>query len=456
MTFFLYVIVAITVAFIDGWAPTRSGEDVVFRLGIGRIYLMEWLIYGLLAAYVLDWVIGESTKNRSTLFERTALDKPLQRFGLLLPAFAVYGLLHGNPLQEAVGYFEWRSLFLAIVFYSLLASILNTPEKAKRLFHWFLGLCALKGGYYLFFYLSGIPYPLEQVIGAGPVDEGAENAMFIFAGLPAISLWLFRGHKRTPLQEFAPWAALLLAANLMISAKRTIQGGLIVGLAFLFLRMPWRRVLRHAAVAAAVISVLVLVLSAASGKADTGVSASVSRFDEIGNFIETGDLFAGGGEGETLAFHLLDYVDAWNEITQRPILGSGFGSQYERWYTTLPAVGGQLSGYNTGMVHSQYLYFWWKMGLPGLLAFGALVLGYFRFVKSRSFALPLTETQAVALGLYAAVWAELSMDFWGAQWIGNTKNPLVIFLGMALTVCLLREKASLPNTHERLPQLGKT
>jgi hypothetical protein len=30
------------------------------------------------------------------------------------------------------------------------------------------------------------------------------------------------------------------------------------------------------------------------------------------------------------------------------------------------------------------------------------------------------------------------MEFWAAQWIGNTKTPVVIFLSMALAIGFLR------------------
>jgi hypothetical protein len=40
------------------------------------------------------------------------------------------------------------------------------------------------------------------------------------------------------------------------------------------------------------------------------------------------------------------------------------------------------------------------------------------------------------------------MEFWGAQWISNTKNPLVIFLNLALAVGFLnllkRDEVSTP------------
>jgi hypothetical protein len=42
------------------------------------------------------------------------------------------------------------------------------------------------------------------------------------------------------------------------------------------------------------------------------------------------------------------------------------------------------------------------------------------------------------LGIYAAVWADAAMEFWGSQWIANTKTPIVIFLSMAIAIGFLR------------------
>src|SRR5947209_20384852 len=73
-----YAVVAITVIFVDGWAPTRSSDDVPFRLGIGRMYLMEFPIYLLFLAYLLrNWMRSERRTGKR-LFVATPLDSPLR------------------------------------------------------------------------------------------------------------------------------------------------------------------------------------------------------------------------------------------------------------------------------------------------------------------------------------------------------------------------------------------
>jgi hypothetical protein len=451
MSFLLYLIVGVIVIFIDGWAPTREPDEVIFRLGIGRVYLMEWLVYGLLAMYIFDWFMNSNPRKQRKLFAATPLDKPLLLFGLMLPAFGIYGLLRGNPFQAAFGYWEWRSLFLAIVFYFLCTSILDTSEKALRLFDWFLLLCAAKATYYLVFYLLGIPYPFEKIIGAGPFDEGPETMMFVFAALAAISLWLFRGESRTRLQSIAPWAALVLTANLAISAKRTVQIGLVLGLIVLGLHLPWRKLIRSASVAiVAAILFTTLLGIANSGSAATGVSASVSRYGEVLDFIQDPGRLS--TPGETFAFHVLDLFDVWGEITQHPVLGTGFGSQYSRDLTLLPSVGGEGLGLEAGMVHDQYLYLWWKMGAVGLIAFLYLFGSILRFFKQATPSIPLSELEAISMGLYAAFCADVFMELLAPQWFASTKVAILILMCMAVGVCFARVKVR--NTKDRPPLLA--
>jgi O-antigen ligase len=250
---------------------------------------------------------------------------------------------------------------------------------------------------------------------------------------------LFQVDRFSKFHNFARWAALVLISNLAISSKRSVQVGLFVGIVVLAFHLPWRRVVRYAVVAAIATSLFVMLLGINSaGTNATGVSASVSRYGEILNFID--NPARSSESGETLAFHLLDLVDVWNEIIQRPLLGAGFGSHYQRELTLLPTVGGEGLGYDTGMVHNTYLYIWWKMGVLGLFGFFGIIAGYFRYIRKMIPGYAFSETRAVAVGLYAAIWADLSMEMWGAQWVTNTKDPFVIFMALALPICLLKQK----------------
>src|SRR6185437_5759325 len=161
----IYIIVAFAVLCIDGWAPNRSPEDVVFRLSIGHIYIMEFAVYGSLASYFVRRALDKRPVSDRRFFAVTPLGTPLKVFAALLPLFAIYGLALGNATKEALGYEEWRSLFMAIVLYFLLTTIIRTREESLKLFWWFLGLNTILGLFSLALYFLGSQGPLPLIFG---------------------------------------------------------------------------------------------------------------------------------------------------------------------------------------------------------------------------------------------------------------------------------------------------
>jgi hypothetical protein len=432
----IYIILAAALIFIDGWTPTRSPEDVVFRLGLGRVYIMEIAVYGLLLMYSLKRGFGSNRAPQRPLFSRTPLGRPILALAALLPVFACYGLVRGNPLQDAVGYYEWRCLFLAIVFYFLVVTLVDTGAKATHYFSWFIVLIATKATYSLLIYLLQIEGPFRYGLGSGPVDEGPENYMFVFGALAAISLLLFAREMSTGRKTIVWLTAVVTVINILVSEKRNPQLGLLVGVVVLAWRLPRRQKLRWGAIAGIATAVLLLFSAFLGQRPKTqGLEASASRYTEIIDAVQDpSSLISGSG---TFAFHVLDWVDAWNTIVKRPLLGAGFGGQFERNYTLLSFVGGE--SIEPGIVHNQYLTFWVKMGVVGLAGYVWLLVSFFRFAHWGIPRMPSSCSQAARLGLYAAVWGDVFMEMWGPSWVGNTKFPILVLASMALVVCLGRD-----------------
>jgi O-antigen ligase len=440
-----YAVVAATVIFVDGWAPTRSSDDVPFRLGIGRMYLMEFPIYLLFLAYLLRSLLGRERRTGEGLFANTPLDWPLRGWLIVFPVFAVYGVFLGHPAQDALGYFEWRCLLIAILFYFLVTSLFRNSADLEHLWQWFFLLVTAKALYSLLLFVTQIAPRWPLVFGQGPVGEGPENVMYLFAALPAISILIFHAEERFWRRAALLFGAFVLVANIAVSEKRAPQVGLLIGLGVLGWRLPRREKIRWGLRLAGA-AALALVSSAVvqSGSNKFGLEASTSRYSEIVEFVRS------PGEnvtaGDTLAFHVFDIFDAWETIQQRPLLGYGFGGQTERNLSLLPMTGGNEVG--TGLVHNQYLTFWLKMGIAGPLLFLWLLGSFFLYCRRRLQQEPRTIAASVAAGICAAVWADVAMEFWGAQWISNTKNPLVIFLNLALAVGFLnllkRDEVSTP------------
>jgi len=435
----IYAIVAFTVLCIDGWTPNRSPEDVVFRLSVGHIYITEFAVYGLLAAYFVKRAFGKRAVGVNHFFEPTPLDVPLKVFAALLPIFAVYGLALGNSAQEALGYWEWRTLFSAIVLYFLITTIIDTREKALRLFWWFLALDTFVGLYSLILYFLGSEGPFPFLLGAGPVGEGPENFTFMFAALCAISWLLFCREKYPWKRNLVLLAAIVPVLNVVLSEKRDPQIGLLVGLVVVTWRMPFRKKLKWGA-ATAGLGVMVLLFASVLGvqARSGGFEKSASRYTEILEFINNPSTSASvksASMENTLAFHIFDMVDSFNSVRLRPVLGYGFGGHFVRVYTSL--VGGDIV--EPGIVHDQYLDFCVKMGAVGLLAFLWVLFRFVSFSFGTISKTPILEHDAISLGFLAAICADMMVEIWSTNWRSGTKMPIIFLFSFAVLVCLLRK-----------------
>lgn len=432
----VYTILAFSVLCIDGWAPNRSPEDVVFRLAVGHIYIMEFAVYGLLVAYLIRRAFDKAPTHDHRFFVPTPLDAPLRVFAVLLPIFAFYGLVLGNPTKVALGYEEWRSLFMAIVLYFLITSIFTSREKALKLFWAFLGLNTAIGLYSLTLYFLGTNGPFPLVLGTGPIGEGPENYTFMFGALCAIAWLLFCREKGSLKRKLIWLAAIIPLLNILLSEKRDPQLGLLVGLATLTWRIPFQKKMKLG-IAAATLGAAVLLFVGALGirTHGGGLEKSVSRYTEVTELVENPRSLL-NLQG-TLAFHILDLVDSFNSIRLRPILGYGFGGEFIRHYTALASVGGLAI--QPGIVHDQYLDFGVKMGLVGLFAFLWMLARFVRYSHAVISKNVSSEYETIALGLYSAVWGDIAIEFWGASWRGGTKMPTIFLVSFALVVCLLRK-----------------
>lgn len=434
----VYAIVVFTMICIDGWTPSRSPDAVVFRLAVGHLYITELAIYMLAFIYLLKRTFGVMNGGARLRIVSTALDAPLKLFAILMPAFAFYGLTLGNAAQDAFGYDEWRSLFMAIVFYFLVISIVTSIAQALRLAWWFMGVCTAAGIYSLLAYWIGAQGSMAFVFGSGPHYEGPVNYMFVFAALVSISLLMFWPVHSMGRRILIILAALIPTINVLVSEKRDPQLVLMIGLAVLAWRVPLKSKLKWGlSIGCMVLLAIVSIQIVGIRTNDAGITKSASRYSEVTELIQNPQKLAMQGN-ETILFHLMDLVDSFNSIRQRPILGYGFGGQFVRRYTSLSFVGGE--SIQPGIVHDQYLDFWLKMGFLGLFAFLWLLVRFFRFGHAVIPRRPNTARAAIALGFYAAMWGDLAAEIWQPNWIGSTKMPILFLISFALVVLLLQKE----------------
>jgi hypothetical protein len=432
----IYAIVAASVVLVDGWLMTRSVEDVPFRLGLGRLYLMEIPILLLFLGYLYRRRSAKKERTSERIFVSTPLDLPLKAWLVAFPVFAMYGLLLGHPLQDAVGYNEWRCLFIAILFYFLVTSLFREYTDLRKLWACFFLLTTAKAFYSLVLAITRIDPPLPLVFGQGPVGEGPENVVYLFAALPALAILLFHLEKEFKCRAVLLFGALTMIADIALSEKREPQLAVFIGLAVLVWHLPRReKIFWGLRIACLALLIGFSGFLTNLGSSNSGIGASLSRYTELMEFVQTP---AETSAENTFGFHVFDIIDGWEKVKERPILGQGFGGQTERNLTLLPmAWGGEIG---TGIIHNQYLTFWLKMGIAGPVLFLWLV-GRFLYLCHRSVrGAPETYGNAVALGFCAAMWAELAMEFWTTGWIANTKTPIIVFLALAIAVGFLDDR----------------
>jgi O-antigen ligase len=281
------------------------------------------------------------------------------------------------------------------------------------------------------------------VFGQGPIGEGPENVMHLFAGLSALSILLFGTVKEEGKRALLILGSCVVVANILVSQKRDPQVGLLIGIAVIAWRLPSKQKLQWALRAVGVL-LLILAIGAFRQPASSGAgfADSISRYYEVVNFIEAPSIQV--DPGDTILFHLFDIADGWERVKQKPLLGFGFGGQTERNLTQLSEAGGEYVG--TGIIHNQYLTFWLKMGIAGPILFFWLLISFLTFCGKAIKNTPLSTPVALGIGIYASLWADIAMEFWAAGWVGNTKTPIIIFLSFALAVGLLgRNVSQFPN-----------
>ena len=430
----VYAIVAATVLLVDGWLGARPADDLPFRMGLGHLYLMEIPVFLLFVAYLYRWRRATNKGRSEHFFIPTPLDLPLKAWLIAFPIFAAYGLWLGHPLQDAVGYNEWRCLFIAILFYFLVTSLFRNYSELRTLWTWFFVLTTAKAFYSLLLAVSGADPPLPLVFGQGPVGEGPENMLYLFVALPALAILLFHVEKNPKWRAAFLLGALTMLADIALSQKRDPQLGVLIGLAVLGWHLPRREKIQWAtriACVALLIGIGGFVRNLSSS--NSGLGASLSRYTDVADFIESPS--SSPELGGTFGFHVFDIIDGWEKIKERPIFGQGFGGQTERNLTLLPiAWGGDIE---TGIIHNQYLTLWLKMGIAGPILFVWLV-GLFLYLSRRAVpGAPRTMGLAVVLGFAAAMCAEMAMEVWTTGWIANTKTPFVVFLALSLSVGFL-------------------
>jgi O-antigen ligase len=239
-------------------------------------------------------------------------------------------------------------------------------------------------------------------------------------GIFAIAYLLWGPPRRRALPICLAVTSLLGVA---LSLNRNMVIGLVLGFAVGFLILPGRS--RLLAVSLVMACIVVLSYSAlASSPTGGGTAGTIAaRFASIGNY--------SGLKSNTLDDRYYENRNAIGALARNPLLGIGWGTPYGAELTTFQD--GHLVSVPRSFIHQQYLGIWLRMGLPGLVAFLAVLWIAFRRATSVA-RRDHTDERWIAAGAVVSLVA-LASGAWVATYFFETGSilPSVGLIAIAMT-----------------------
>ena len=314
-------------------------------------------------------------------------------------AMAVAGLL--STLQAAQQIEAWRELRLVIlepaIFYLMLRSARLPAGSARLITGAFVSGAATVAGIGLFNYARGVRFAAE---GGLPriksIYNSANNdALYLARVLPFALIGTWLGARPSWRARALRWAAVfVIGAALVLTQSR---GMLLFGLPAMAVVMPWLRGGRMRWLGGALAVGMLLALAALA----SGALAPLLAGTRLANAF---DLTGGTG-----FFRLNLWQSAWRMFLDHPLFGVGpdnFLYAYRSRYI-LPAAWQEP---NLSHPHNVVLDWATRLGVLGLVAGGALVLGWVSRLRQ---ALTTADRRALAIasaGTLAAILAHGMVD----------------------------------------------
>jgi hypothetical protein len=402
--FLIGCLLLLVVFFGEGFNPSADARFLLYRVGPGRVYLFEILVW--LATLLLLW-----KRRRVARFPPTIVLLATIVLGLLILVSAVHGYLAGASLQDAFGYYEWRAWFMTIALAAAMMATVTAGEIDTIL--------AVTGiataihavhGFLVFLLGGGDIHPTEGI--RVPFFDSMEAALFASFSLYA----LHRAHRSNrPVVRIA-WAlsALPMLVDLVIDRRRSYWLAFVVAIGVLVVMKYVRRPTWLALAPIGFLAIDVVPWTS------PGLNLALDSLKWVRSLVRL-------PRRDTTKFHILDLADVGRTITHDPstfVFGLGFGHGYTR-YLTLVGVGG--AGVTTRVAHSVYLSIWMHMGLLGVAAFLILLVGVITIGINSSIRRedPLLRLLIALLVGYAAVF------MFGTDLFGNTRFPMLFALVLA-------------------------
>jgi len=438
----LILLVVFLGIFTDGYNPNRGIDDIIYRLNVDKLYIMEMLVY----------TLGFICITRSLLHrEYTAwrikgtLDRVLPLLAAVTIWFMYYGYERTNSLAKGFGYHGGRVILVGIVFYFLLVNTLSGTEAAIRLFKWLFVAAAFKATYALIAYLigrsgsanvyDGIPVPLYEI------EESFALAVCVIGAVSAVIFGILKKWEIL----FALAGSTVMILVIVLSLRRSVWLSLVVAFIAIFFLGPVAHKIRLAVCAVLFAGALLAMGADVSQRLQ-------KRIGFLAEVIQRPSLIA-RQQGSDLQFHYYDILDSWAAFKKAPF-GRGFPGEYRRLLTS--NQNNDIERYlGTGIVHNEVLNIAVKMGVIGVGVY-FLMLGAFFWNARQALRLADVRDRALLTACIGTVLGGAALGLTSAHLMGNTKYPMLYFMMFAFVMVvraqLLGEcQAKIKNERIKLP-----
>jgi hypothetical protein len=268
------------------------------------------------------------------------LPKSLAIPGVAFLVCIAIAVAYGHSRGGSNFFFDWRSVALGMALYFVWSFWIRNTLDLQAAIRLFAVYMAARIALLYLLYFTGYR---DTLLGVSiPIFDGPAISCIVFTALLAFTFQASANGRR----ERLFWAVLAAAACLIVLLcfRRTYWGELGAGMAILLLLRRFQ------------LRTYVLIGIAMCGAVQLLGGSLSSRIASLDVTDADSEFSAGNAD------HVLDLVDAWDQVKAAPLMGIGVGIAYPTSH---------LRGWKTEsvMVHNAPLHVWLKYGLAGLVCY---------------------------------------------------------------------------------------
>jgi len=412
----VYIVLILAIIFDEQFdlvpLPQITPPPIIYNK-LGDIFSSQHILgqFRLIDFLVIFTFLSMLAHKSVILRKRIRLASPLTRSfssgGLALAIALGVAVLRGDP---GFGIFFWKNLVLGSLFFFLFLNAFTAIGQVEKLLNFFAWLLWAKAVAIVLLYVSGQGiYPGDEV--GRTVTLWSVPAMTFFS-LAAV-FWL----SRASVSDLVGLSLPARLAPFIIAVVVSTRRGAII-LLFLALLAAFFLVVRRGSLSKGVVVSLslVFVVTLAVNLFAEEIATTRKRMLKLKEMTELSPR-----SNDTAK--LLEYVDAFNRISEHPILGVGLQGTFESDFLEEKSWSG---------VHCGFLEMWLRTGLLGAAAYLSFVIFYVRLLFAHFEFLARQAPGLLGVGILGAIYLGLTVVATPGPFVFQT--ALVVFLCSGLVV----------------------